>query len=152
MKIPIDTSKFYPTKSEQYETLFRKNDKIIWNLKIKFDSLRIKSSISNRELQREIAKFLYNQMYIYHELKIIKDPRSLAQLGDAFYRCVRPNEEHAFEIFFPETNRRISTELKYKAMLYAGNLSQHRSTNQIGKVYESEEEATSSDEEYICIN
>lgn len=121
MKLPIDTSKYYPPKEDQYETLFRKKDKILSNLKIKFDSLSINSSISNRDLQREIARFLYKEMYIFHGIKIIRDPRSLSDLANALYRCVRPNEEQAMEIFFPETNRRISSEKKYHTILYANN-------------------------------
>lgn len=120
MKLPRDTSKFYPSREEQVEVLFRKNDKNILDLKNRFLTEIV--DLSNRDLKGRISRFLYEEMYIFHRIKILRTAEAREQLAVALYHCVRPQPELAMCMFFPVDNKRISQELKYSNILYAGNL------------------------------
>lgn len=124
MKLPKDTSKYYPSQEDQVATLFRKNNPKLYEIK-KLILTEI-ADLPTSKYKEALAKVLYTEMFINHRIKIPTDKRAYTELADAVYRCLRPDDSESLALFFPDESTKKVHLKKYYDYIYEATDPHHR--------------------------
>ena len=119
MKLPKDTSKYYPSQEDQIQLLFRNNNPKLFEIKNRIrDNWQLNADLCPHKYKEILAKALYSEMFIFHRIKIPTDRRAYTELADALYRCLRPDQEEALGIFYPDISTKKVQLKKYYDYIY----------------------------------
>ncbi len=99
--MPDDTKMYYPTQLEQDNAIAKANaiDKKYFELENKYN--KWSDNVAPKSL-RDIAKFLYDAMFVARTIHVVEDPRKRKQTMNSLYEYILKDNARAISCLVPE--------------------------------------------------